>query len=109
RSAGRRLVLPLSANRRFRCRQTAGSGRLRPSDQSQRRSLRSADMTQVNLTTANEFIARHIGPRSGDEQAMLNSLGFDSLEALSASVIPESIKGTSVLGLEDGLSEADAL
>ncbi|MHC0434429.1 hypothetical protein ACX6XY_30565, partial [Streptomyces sp. O3] len=31
------------------------------------------------------------------------------LEALSASVIPESIKGTSVLGLEDGLSEADAL
>lgn len=66
-------------------------------------------MTQVNLTTANEFIARHIGPRAGDEQAMLNSLGFDSLEALSASVIPDSIKGTSVLGLEDGLSEADAL
>jgi glycine dehydrogenase len=66
-------------------------------------------MTQINLTTANEFIARHIGPRAGDEQAMLNSLGFDSLEALSASVIPDSIKGTSVLGLEDGLSEADAL
>jgi glycine dehydrogenase len=66
-------------------------------------------MTQVNLGTANEFIARHIGPRAGDEQAMLNSLGFDSLEALSASVIPDSIKGTSVLGLEDGLSEADAL
>ena len=40
-------------------------------------------MTQVNLGTANEFIARHIGPRAGDEQAMLNSLGFDSLEALS--------------------------
>jgi glycine dehydrogenase len=66
-------------------------------------------MTQVSLTTANEFIARHIGPRAGDEQAMLNSLGFGSLEALSASVIPDSIKGTSVLGLEDGLSEADAL
>ena len=62
----------------------------------------------VNLTTANEFIARHIGPRQADEQHMLASLGFDSLEALSASVIPESIKGTSVLGLEDGLSEAEA-
>ena len=37
----------------------------------------------VNISTANEFIARHIGPRVGDEQAMLNSLGFDSLEALS--------------------------
>ena len=63
----------------------------------------------VNLSTANEFIARHIGPRQEDEQQMLASLGFDSLEALSASVIPESIKGTSVLGLEDGLSEAEAL
>ncbi|MDF2795588.1 MAG: hypothetical protein K0S85_3341, partial [Pseudomonas orientalis] len=63
----------------------------------------------VNLTTANEFIARHIGPRQEDEQQMLASLGFDSLQALSASVIPESIKGTSVLGLEDGLSEAEAL
>ena len=63
----------------------------------------------VQLTTANEFIARHIGPRQEDEQQMLASLGFDSLEALSASVIPESIKGTSVLGLEDGLSEAEAL
>ena len=63
----------------------------------------------INLSTANEFIARHIGPRQEDEQQMLASLGFDSLEALSASVIPESIKGTSVLGLEDGLGEAEAL
>ena len=63
----------------------------------------------INLSTANEFIARHIGPRQADEQAMLATLGFDSLEGLSASVIPESIKGTSVLGLEDGMSEAEAL
>ncbi|WP_370628208.1 hypothetical protein, partial [Pseudomonas umsongensis] len=28
----------------------------------------------INLSTANEFIARHIGPRAGDEQAMLNTL-----------------------------------
>lgn len=64
---------------------------------------------RIPLSTANEFIARHIGPRAADEQAMLATLGFDSLEALSASVIPESIKGTSVLGMEPGLSEADAL
>ena len=64
---------------------------------------------RIELSTANEFIARHIGPRAADEQAMLATLGFDSLEALSASVIPESIKGTSVLGMKPGLSEADAL
>lgn len=63
----------------------------------------------INLGTANEFIARHIGPRAADEQAMLATLGFDSLEAMTAAVIPDSIKGTSVLGSEDGQSEADAL
>ncbi len=63
----------------------------------------------TRLTTQNEFIARHIGPREGDIAAMLATLGFDSLDALTASVIPESIKGTSVLGQTPGLSEADAL
>ena len=63
----------------------------------------------ITLSTANEFIARHIGPRQADEQAMLATLGFDSLEALSDSVIPDSIKGTSVLDLAAGQSEADAL
>ncbi|MCK8659205.1 hypothetical protein, partial [Pseudomonas umsongensis] len=48
----------------------------------------------IRLDTHDEFIARHIGPRAGDEQAMLNTLGFDSLQDLSASVIPDSIKGT---------------
>ncbi|WP_137886887.1 aminomethyl-transferring glycine dehydrogenase [Pseudomonas sp. 2FE] len=61
------------------------------------------------LGTANEFIARHIGPRDADVQAMLDLLGFADLEALSASVIPDSIKGTSVLEMGAGQSEADAL
>ena len=63
----------------------------------------------VTLGTSNEFVARHIGPRAADEMAMLQTLGFDSLEALSASVIPQSIKDTSVLELGDGQSEAAAL
>ncbi|MDZ5605138.1 aminomethyl-transferring glycine dehydrogenase [Pseudomonas sp. RP23018S] len=63
----------------------------------------------LNLSTANEFIARHIGPRAADEQAMLDSLGFDSLDAMSDAVIPGTIKGTSVLGDADGQSETDAL
>ncbi|MDM8347362.1 aminomethyl-transferring glycine dehydrogenase [Pseudomonas sp. sp1636] len=63
----------------------------------------------IDLSTANEFIARHIGPRDADVAAMLEVLGFESLDALIASVIPDSIKGSSVLELSDGLSEADAL
>ncbi|MGE8362802.1 glycine dehydrogenase, partial [Pseudomonas sp.] len=63
----------------------------------------------TDLTTQNEFIARHIGPRDADTSAILDTLGYDSLDALTASVIPESIKGSSVLGSQPGLSEADAL
>lgn len=61
------------------------------------------------LSTADEFVPRHIGPRELDEIAMLNLLGYVSLDAMTAQVIPESIKGTSVLDLPAGLSEADAL
>lgn len=61
------------------------------------------------LSTADEFVPRHIGPRELDEIAMLNLLGYESLDAMTAQVIPESIKGTSVLDLPAGLSEADAL
>ena len=63
----------------------------------------------IDLGTANEFIPRHIGPRDADTASMLEQLGYDSLDALIASVIPESIKGSSVLELSAGLSEADAL
>ena len=64
-------------------------------------------MTQ--FSTQNEFIARHIGPREADIAEMLKLLGFDSLDALTEAVIPASIKGSSVLGNQPGLSEADAL
>ena len=68
-----------------------------------------SDMSLEQLGTENEFIARHIGPRPADEQSMLALLGYDSLDALSASVIPDSIKGSSVLEMDAGQSEADAL
>ncbi|MGG2397579.1 aminomethyl-transferring glycine dehydrogenase [Pseudomonas sp. SH1-B] len=63
----------------------------------------------TKLDTQNEFIARHIGPRDADTAAMLQLLGYDSVDALTSAVIPESIKGTSILGEQPGLSEADAL
>ena len=63
----------------------------------------------TKLDTQNEFIARHIGPRDADTATMLELLGYDSVDALTGAVIPESIKGTSILGEQPGLSEADAL
>jgi glycine dehydrogenase len=66
-------------------------------------------IAMTKLDTQNEFIARHIGPRDADTAAMLELLGYDSVDALTGAVIPESIKGTSILGEQPGLSEADAL
>lgn len=63
----------------------------------------------IKLDTRNEFIARHIGPSKNEEHAMLEQVGYDSLDALTASVIPASIKGTSVLPSFDGMGEAEAL
>jgi len=65
--------------------------------------------SQIPLGTDNEFIARHIGPRDEDISAMLTLIGHDSLEALIDSVVPQSIKGTSVLELSAGQGEAEAL
>ncbi|GLO44356.1 aminomethyl-transferring glycine dehydrogenase [Pseudomonas putida] len=63
----------------------------------------------IPLGTDNEFIARHIGPREGDIDAMLALTGHDSLDALIDNVIPASIKGTSVLELSKGQGETEAL
>ncbi|WP_435607747.1 aminomethyl-transferring glycine dehydrogenase [Pseudomonas knackmussii] len=66
-------------------------------------------MSKIQLSTTNEFIARHIGPRDADTQAMLELVGYASVDALTDSVIPDSIKGTSVLGGSAGQGEAEAL
>ncbi|WP_110994881.1 aminomethyl-transferring glycine dehydrogenase [Pseudomonas sichuanensis] len=63
----------------------------------------------IPLGTDNEFIPRHIGPRQADIDAMLALTGHDSLDALIDSVIPASIKGSSVLELSNGQGEAEAL
>ncbi|MGP3792390.1 aminomethyl-transferring glycine dehydrogenase [Pseudomonas sp. B392_1p] len=65
--------------------------------------------TLHDLYTRNEFIDRHLGPREADIAAMLDSLGFDSLDALTDRVIPTSIKDTLGLELPEGLGEAEAL
>ncbi|MBF0676559.1 aminomethyl-transferring glycine dehydrogenase [Pseudomonas sp.] len=65
--------------------------------------------TLHDLYTRNEFIDRHLGPREADIAVMLDSLGFDSLDALTDRVIPTSIKDTLGLELPEGLGEAEAL
>jgi len=61
------------------------------------------------LSTKNEFLQRHIGPREADVKLMLKELGFQTLEDLAAHVIPKNILLKKPLTLGEGLSEFQLL
>ena len=56
----------------------------------------------LEFDPSDTFASRHIGPRSGDRQEMLESLGFDSLDALTDAAVPPHIRSEKKLAL-DGL------
>jgi glycine dehydrogenase len=64
----------------------------------------------MNLFEAqnNEFEARHIGTL-GHEDAMLRTIGTDSMEELIAKTVPENIRLDSALNIPEPLSEAALL
>ena len=53
------------------------------------------------------FVERHNGPREADVRAMLQQLGFDSLDALSDAVVPRSIRLEGKLALGDSTGEPE--
>ncbi|MBT5388882.1 MAG: aminomethyl-transferring glycine dehydrogenase [Porticoccaceae bacterium] len=65
--------------------------------------------TFADLQNASEFIARHIGPCADDQQAMLDTLGCNSLEELTQQVVPAAIAMQEDLSIVDGCTEAQAL
>ena len=56
-----------------------------------------------------EFAERHIGPSEDDQRAMLATLGYDSLDAFIAAVVPADIRLRGSLKLPAGKSEQEAL
>lgn len=61
------------------------------------------------LSTRNEFVHRHIGPREDDIKLMLKELGFDNLEEMANHVIPKNIRTQKPMHLGDGLAEHELL
>jgi len=56
----------------------------------------------------NEFVARHIGS-IGQENALLNEIGIDTIDALITQTVPAGIRLTQPLQLDDAISEASLL
>ena len=55
------------------------------------------------------FADRHLGPREAEIEAMLEAVGYASLDALSDAAVPEAIQLRRPLDLPDALSEAELL
>lgn len=61
------------------------------------------------LSTSQEFIARHIGPSEKEIQSMLKVLKLNSLEELVEKTVPKNILSKAPLAISNSLSETDAL
>ena len=61
------------------------------------------------MNTQQPFATRHIGPRESQIQAMAETAGFESLQALIEATIPASIRTGKPLDLASGMTEADYL
>jgi glycine dehydrogenase len=61
------------------------------------------------MENINSFALRHIGLSKADIKNLLKQLGYKDLEDFSKSVLPENIFTEGKLGLDDALSEEEAL
>ncbi|MDC1148070.1 aminomethyl-transferring glycine dehydrogenase [Pelagibacteraceae bacterium] len=56
-----------------------------------------------------EFIRRHIGPSINEQKQMLSYLGFNSLDEFIKKIVPEKIIENKPLGIDEPVSEHEAL
>ncbi len=71
--------------------------------------MHNLDQELKDLDVFHGFIRRHIGPGSGDEQAMLAELDMESVEELLDKVVPESIRRRKPLAIKGSISERQVL
>ncbi len=62
-----------------------------------------------DLENRNEFIGRHLSLNVADVNAMLAEVGADSLDDLTAQIVPKSILREPFLEMNDAVPEAEAL
>ena len=63
----------------------------------------------ISAVDAASFIPRHVGPTEADIQAMLELLGFDTLDALIDATVPEGIRLRRPLDIHAAMTEHEAL
>jgi len=73
--------------------------------------MNSSNQPKLNelFEAADNFVDRHIGPRSGEIQQMLEVVGAPSLQALIDEAVPATIRSPRKLNLPAALTESEAL
>ncbi|MFL2659727.1 MAG: aminomethyl-transferring glycine dehydrogenase [Alphaproteobacteria bacterium] len=61
------------------------------------------------LTTNNDFVKRHIGPRPHQQIEMLKAIGFNSFEEMAKTIVPKDILENRVMDLKPAMSEESLL
>jgi glycine dehydrogenase len=61
------------------------------------------------LSSQNEFTARHIGPSADDKKSMLKELGFNNSDELISKVVPKTIITKDTMAIGSGISEYEIL
>src|SRR3954469_24067985 len=64
---------------------------------------------EMSAADAASFVPRHIGPSESDVRAMLELLGYDSLDALIDATVPAGIRLKRPLAIHGAMSEFNAL
>jgi len=62
-----------------------------------------------DLEQHDAFVSRHIGPNDAEIAQMLGAIGFDSLETMTAAIVPAAIKSPQPLALPAAISEVEAI
>ncbi|QGU07846.1 Glycine dehydrogenase (decarboxylating) [Corynebacterium occultum] len=65
-------------------------------------------MSLTPVTDPASYLARHLGPDNTEQQALLNALGYSSLDALIDAAIPADIRANQVSSIGEPLSEVEA-
>ncbi|MBR3945351.1 MAG: glycine dehydrogenase (aminomethyl-transferring), partial [Akkermansia sp.] len=61
------------------------------------------------ITTQTSFVPRHIGPTDAEVEAMLQEIGFESLDAMTDAIVPADIRLKAPLDLPAPMAEQEAL
>ena len=67
------------------------------------------DESLAALEQADAFVGRHIGPRDADVASMLETVGYDSLDALMDAAVPASIRAAIPEDFPESRTERDVL